>query len=67
MGTRRKVVLWKKTRWGFTVIPPGWKPKDGEITFSTQQQMIDFARSMRAVLKDVTDRRRYDDHHTQRL
>ena len=63
---KRKVVLWRRTKHGFSVTPPGLKPKDGEITFSSQQQMLAFARSIRGVLKDVTNYGRVNDYRAQR-
>lgn len=53
MGTKRRVATWYKRRRGeFVVRTPNWKPKDGDIVFTDQDQMIKFARAARLVLKE---------------
>lgn len=60
MGTRRKVATWRMRRRGeFVVTPPGWKAdRDGELVFTDQGQMMEFARASRLVLVDDLHRGR---------
>lgn len=52
MGTRRKVCLWRQRRpHEFVVKPPHWKPADGDIVFTNQGQMMEFARASKLMLK----------------
>lgn len=60
MGTRRKVCVWyKRRKHEYVVEPPGWKPRDGDIVFSDQNQMMSFAHASKLVLKERQDGRRY--------
>lgn len=53
MGTKRRVCIWHQRRKNeYLVEPPGWKPEDGDIIFSNQGQMLEFARASRLVLKE---------------
>lgn len=54
MGKRRKVAVWWMRAHGEYVLrPPGWKPGHGEIVFTQQSQMMDFARASRLMLKQL--------------
>jgi hypothetical protein len=65
MGTRRKTATWRMRRRGeYVVTPPGWKAeRDGELVFTDQGQMMEFARASRLVLVDST---RYGRKHNAR-
>lgn len=52
MGTKRRVATWYMRRKGeFVVKPPHWKPTDGDIVFTNQNQMMEFARASKLMLK----------------
>lgn len=60
MGKKRRIATWWMRRPGeFVVRPPGWKPGDGDIVFTQQSQMMEFARASRLVLRDVNRRREF--------
>lgn len=57
MGTKRRVAIWYKRGHGeYCVIPPGWKPRDGDIVFSKKTQLIDFARASGLILREKVGR-----------
>ena len=54
MGTKRRVAVWFQRRKGeYVVLPPGWKRRDGELVFTTQGQMVAFARASKLMLRQV--------------
>lgn len=54
MGTKRRVAVWYQRRKGeFVVIPPNWKARDGELVFTTQGQMMAFAKASKLILRQV--------------
>lgn len=54
MGTKRRVATWYQRRKGeYVVLPPGWKPRDGELVFTTQGQMMAFAKASKLMLRQV--------------
>lgn len=60
MGTKRRIAEWWMRRPGeFVLRPPGWKPGDGDIVFTQQSQMMEFARASRLVLKQRQNREVY--------
>ena len=50
MGTRVRFATWKKVGRLFVVRPPGW-PKDCELSFTDQKDMIEWAHNNGYVLK----------------
>ena len=58
MGTRRRVCeWWQAGKSEYFCRPAGWRPKDGDIVFTDQGQMIKFARAGRMILKERRQKR----------
>ena len=68
MGTRRRICLWwQRGKHDYCCLPPGWKPeRDGEISFSSKENLISFARSGRMILKEKQEGRRHNDQFRAR-
>ena len=57
MGTKAKKAIWFcRGKREYHVMPPGWKPSQGDIVFSSWEQMLEFARASRLILKDGNKR-----------
>jgi len=55
MGSKRKVARWYRDRKQkiYVVMPPDWNPdRDGWITFTSQEQMTDFALAAGLMLRE---------------
>lgn len=61
MGTKRRICLWwQRGKHDYTCLPYGWKPqRDGEISFSSKERLLAFARAGGMILKEKQDGRRY--------
>lgn len=57
MGTKRKIAEWHMKGKLFVVRPPDW-PKNTEVTFTKQGQMIAYAQAAGLILKERVKRER---------
>lgn len=51
MGTRVRFAIWHKVGRLFVVRPPDW-PRNAELSFTSQSDMIKWAQGMKYMLKD---------------
>ena len=58
MGTNIKRAVWMKVGRLYVVRPPGW-PKNVELSFTDRDDMVEWARGARVMLKDGNVRRGY--------
>lgn len=58
MATRVRFAVWRKVGRLYVVRPPGW-PKNTELSFTEQGDMIEWAKGAHVMLKDGNKERRY--------
>lgn len=58
MGTNVKRAVWRKVGRLWVVHPPGW-PKNTELSFTDRDDMVEWARGAKVMLKDGNVRRDY--------
>ena len=51
MATKARFAVWRRVGKLFVVQPPGW-PKNVELSFTEQNDMIEWARGCGVMLKD---------------
>jgi len=64
MGTRVRFAVWRRDGRLFRVKPPGW-PKDTELSFTDQEDMIEWPKGAKVMLKDGNAPRR-EQYHARR-
>ena len=69
MGTRVRFAIWRKDGKVFRVKPPDW-PKHCEYSCTSQDDLLQWARNHRYMLKDgnpsTLSRRQYDERYAAR-
>ena len=58
MATKARFAVWRKVGKLFVVRPPGW-PKNVELSFTGQNDMIRWAQGAHVMLKDGNRDRRF--------
>ena len=58
MATKRKVAGWFKRDRLWVVYPPNW-PKNCELSFTEQDDMVAWAHNNGIILRDITANRRH--------